>query len=196
MASATRLCVMLWLPTSSALPGLRSCRESPPSVHAVPLDTGPQPLRAGKAPETARRHSPGRSAEVIHPRVVTCRCLFRTPGVADAARCGPAALRLECRLTPPVVREARDVVRMPVWGRRPVTRVRGGWGPMDTPSPSDGTMHPSGRQRRRCERCIETTKNILVAYLLFNERFLHLLHDPCCATDTPGDCPAVSTPRA
>jgi hypothetical protein len=140
MASTTRLCVMLGLPTSYALPGLRFCRESPPSIHAVPLDTGSQPFRACKAPETARRNSPGRSAEVRHPRVVTCRCLLLTPGFAEAARCGPAALRLERLLTPAVVREARAVVRMPVWGRRPGTRMRGGWGHIDTPSSSDGTM--------------------------------------------------------
>src|SRR5712691_8864512 len=162
MASTTRLCVMLWLRTSSAIPGLRSCRESPPSVHAAPVDTGPPSLRAGKALETARRNSPGRSAEVIHPRVVTCRCLFIAPGFASATRCGSAALRLECLLTPAVVGEECDVVRVPVWGQRPVTRMRGGWGHLDTTSPSDGTMYPGGRQHRRCCGEISTTKNIIV----------------------------------
>src|SRR5437879_6569668 len=43
MATPTLLCVMLWWPTSHALPGVRSCRGSPHSSQVVPFDTSPQP---------------------------------------------------------------------------------------------------------------------------------------------------------
>src|SRR5712692_8154435 len=65
---------------------------------------------------------------VLRPVVVSSSPL----ALSQAARCRPAMLRLECLLTPAVtpavVREERDIVRMSAWGRHPATRVRGGWG--------------------------------------------------------------------
>src|SRR6266852_1680556 len=43
MTSDVLLYVMLSLPTSYALPGVRVGRSCPSSAHAVPFDTGPQP---------------------------------------------------------------------------------------------------------------------------------------------------------
>jgi len=139
MATPTLLCVMLWLPTSHALPGVRSCRGNPHSAQVVPCDTSPQPCG---------RQGPGNGQDQQHMDVfwgettdgVDVSLSPITPVSPWGARCGPAVLRSGRLLPPPVVRAERSVVMAQAWGRRPATRGMGSLGHAGTPPPVARTI--------------------------------------------------------
>jgi hypothetical protein len=60
MASHILLCLMLWLPTAYARPGVRSCRGTPHSAPSVPCDPSPSPCC---------RQGPGNGQEQQHGEV-------------------------------------------------------------------------------------------------------------------------------
>ena len=60
MASHILLCLMLWLPTAYARPGVRSCRGAPHSAPSVPCDPSPSPCC---------RPGPGNGQEQQHGEV-------------------------------------------------------------------------------------------------------------------------------
>src|SRR6266436_1686629 len=74
----------------------------PPAHMRSPL-TPVRSLGEGQALTTGRLSSPSKSAEVIPPRVWTCRGLFIPPCSHGTARFGPAPLRAtRLLLAPPV----------------------------------------------------------------------------------------------